>query len=135
MLLQLDFTSDVPIYMQIRNQIILGIAGGLLETGEKLPTIRALADETGINMMTVNKAYQLLKQEGYISADRRSGAVVIVSPDGTLRQGGPGGSQAAGIPEKLRAQLKLLISEARLKGVTKEDFLALAGRLYDTPEV
>ena len=127
MLLQMDFSSDIPIYMQIRNQIIVGIANSRLAPGEKLPTIRALADEIGINMMTVNKAYQLLKQEGYITADRRSGAVVA-APDAEEAAQGI-------IPEKLRAQLKLLISEARLKGLSKEDFLTLAGSLFDTPEV
>ena len=76
MLLQLDFSSDLPIYLQIRNQIVLGIASGALVPGERLPTIRTLADEAGVNMMTVSKAYQLLKQEGYIHTDRRSGAVV-----------------------------------------------------------
>ena len=77
MLLQLDFNSDVPIYQQIRNQIVLGIAQGGLEPGQRLPTIRALAEEAGINMMTVSKAYQLLKQEGYIQTDRRLGATVV----------------------------------------------------------
>ena len=77
MLLHLDFGSDVPIYLQIRNQIVLGIAENKLHAGEKLPTIRALSEECGINMMTVSKAYQLLKQEGYIQTDRRSGAVVL----------------------------------------------------------
>ena len=48
MLLQLDFSSDLPIYLQIRNQIVLGIAGGKLAPGERLPTIRALADEAGV---------------------------------------------------------------------------------------
>ena len=74
MLLQLDFTSDVPIYQQIRNQVVLAIASGRLDPGDKLPTIRTLAEEAGINMMTASKAYQLLKQEGYIPTDRRSGA-------------------------------------------------------------
>ena len=126
MLLQLDFSSEIPIYLQIRNQIIMGIADGRLAPGEKLPTIRALADETGINMITVNKAYQLLKQEGHISADRRSGAVVVAL--------GAEDAPRNAIPEKLRAQLRLLIAEARLKGLTKEDFLALAGSLFDSPE-
>ena len=45
MLFQLDFASDVPIYQQIRNQIVLGIAQGELKAGEKLPTVRALAQE------------------------------------------------------------------------------------------
>jgi DNA-binding transcriptional regulator YhcF (GntR family) len=129
MLLRLDFTGDVPIYTQIRNQIILGIADGRLAPGEKLPTIRALADEIGINMMTANKAYQLLKQEGYITADRRSGAVVaagaFAATDDARRD----------IPEELRDRLRLLISEVRLKGFSKEDFLALAGGLFDKPEV
>ena len=80
MLLQLDFSGRLPIYMQIRNQIVLGIASGELAPGEKLPTIRALAEQSGVNMMTVSKAYSLLKQEGYITADRRGGTVVSGSP-------------------------------------------------------
>ena len=124
MLLQLDLSSTVPIYTQIRNQILLGIADGRLTTGEKLPTIRALADETGINMMTVNKAYQLLKQEGFIAADRRSGAVVVT-----------GGMIPSDIVEKTTAALNLLVSEAKLKGMKKEEFLALAGSLFDKLEV
>jgi GntR family transcriptional regulator len=124
MLLQLDFSSSVPIYMQIRNQIILGIADGRLPPGEKLPTIRSLADESGINMMTVNKAYQLLKQEGYITADRRSGAIVV-------------GANVYNneFSEKSLSDLKLLVSEAKLKGISKEAFLQLTGRLYDELEV
>ena len=74
MLLTFDFSSDTPLYIQLRNQIIIGIADGRLISGEKLPTVRALAEESGINTMTVSKAYQLLKQEGYITTDRRSGA-------------------------------------------------------------
>ena len=69
MLLKLDFAQDTPIYLQIRNQIVLGIANGELKPGEKLPPIRTLAAETGVNTMTVNKAYQLLKQEGYLEMD------------------------------------------------------------------
>lgn len=71
MLLQLDFSSDLPIYLQIRNQIVLGIASGALVPGERLPTIRTLADEAGVNMMTVSKAYQCLSRKD-ISA--RTGA-------------------------------------------------------------
>ena len=130
MLLELDFSSAVPIYMQIRNQVIMGIADGRLSAGEKLPTIRALADETGINMMTANKAYQLLKQEGYISTDRRNGAVII-----TRRSAAGGAAPHADLSEKSKAELKLLISEAKLKGMSREAFLALAASIYETPEV
>lgn len=71
MLLKLDFSSDAPIYQQIRDQVVKAIASGHLVPGDKLPTIRTLAEETGINMMTASKAYQLLKTEGYITTGRR----------------------------------------------------------------
>ena len=119
MLLKLDFGSDIPIYQQIRDQIVVGIADGRLSPGERLPTVRALAEESGVNMMTVSKAYQLLKQEGYLTADRRSGTVVSPRPD---RKG----------PEQatLRA-LRVSLSELRLAGLSREEALALCGALYD----
>ena len=76
MLLHLDFTVDIPIYQQIRNEIVRKIAAGILPPGELLPPIRTLAENLGINMMTVSKAYNLLKQEGYIQTDRRAGTRV-----------------------------------------------------------
>jgi len=119
-LLKLDFSSDVPIYLQIRNQIVMGIAEGKLSPGDKLPTIRTLAIETGINVMTVNKAYALLKQEGYILADRRSGAII-----------NPGIAKSGFISEKHKDDLKLVISEIKLSGVSKERLLHLCSQLYD----
>ena len=80
MILTLDFASDIPIYQQIRNAVVRAIADGQLQPGERLPTVRALAQEAGINSMTVNKAYQLLKQEGYITTDGRNGAAVGSGP-------------------------------------------------------
>lgn len=118
MLLHLDFTGEVPIYQQIRNQIVMGIASGQLTEGQQLPTIRALAEEIGINMMTVSKAYQLLKQEGYITTDRRSGAVVRMK-----RGSGPQ-------PETVAA-LRLQLSELRLAGLDRERILLLCQELLD----
>ena len=119
MLLQLDFSSETPIYLQIRNQIVMGIADGLLTPGEKLPTVRALADESGINMMTVSKAYQLLKQEGYIAGGRRNGAVVIGKIGSTM------------LTEKLKEQLRLIVSEAKLEGISRASLLTLVEQLYE----
>ena len=76
MIIELDMESDTPIYVQLRNQIVKGIGRGELKLGEKLPTVRQLADEAGVNSMTVNKTYQILKAEGYIKTDRRQGAFV-----------------------------------------------------------
>lgn len=76
MLIRLDMASATPIYVQLRNQIVMGIGTGALKVGEKLPTVRQMAADAGVNTMTVNKTYQLLKAEGFIEIDRRRGAVV-----------------------------------------------------------
>lgn len=122
MLLHLDFGSDIPIYQQIRDQVVVGIADGRLPPGEKLPTVRALAEESGVNTMTVSKAYQLLKQEGYIRTDRRSGTVVC-----------PRGNRGKLEGATLRA-LRVSLSELRLAGLDREEALALCARLYDEGE-
>ena len=56
MIISLDYRSDIPIYLQIRNEIVKGIGTGGLKFGEQLPTVRSLAADTGVNAMTVNKA-------------------------------------------------------------------------------
>lgn len=73
MLISIDFNSDEAIYMQVRNQIILGIAADRIREGDALPSVRQLADDIGINMHTVNKAYAVLRQEGFLKLDRRKG--------------------------------------------------------------
>ena len=118
MLLNFDFSSDTPIYLQLRNQIVMGIGSGKLKQGDKLPTVRALAEESGINVMTVSKAYNLLKQEGYIITDRRKGATV---------------AQKTGTPqikEDTINALRLHLSELRLAGMTKEQISDLMEGLY-----
>lgn len=117
MLLRLDFSNDMPIYQQIRNQVVTAIASGELRPGERLPTIRALAEEAGINMMTANKAYQLLKSEGYITTGRRDGATV------RLPEGEPH-------PRTLEG-LRLRLCELRLAGLGRDEVLELCGKLYD----
>ena len=75
-LIEIDFNSEEAIYMQLRNQIIMGIATSRLQNGDTLPSVRQLAELIGINMHTVNKAYSVLRQEGIVSIDRRRGAVI-----------------------------------------------------------
>ncbi|MGL5380624.1 GntR family transcriptional regulator [Clostridium sp.] len=79
MVLRIDFDSEIAIYMQIKNEIIKGIAKREIEEGDELPSVRALAEDIGVNMHTVNKAYTLLKDDGYIKIDRRKGAVISLS--------------------------------------------------------
>lgn len=123
MLLKIDFGSSVPIYLQLRNQVVVAIAEGKLAPGEQLPTIRALAEESGINMMTVSKAYQLLKQEGYITTDRRSGAVVAPRINGW-----------EGNREALNA-LRLCVSELRIAGISRDELLLVCRQMYEEGEL
>ena len=81
MLIEIDFNSDQAIYMQLRDQIIMGIASSRFQEGDMLPSVRQLADTIGVNMHTVNKAYTVLKQEGYVKVDRRKGVMVAVDID------------------------------------------------------
>ena len=80
MLIELDFNSEKPIYEQLYEAIILAMANGELAPYESLPSVRSLGVEIGINLHTVNKAYNLLKEEGYIQMDRRKGALVSSLP-------------------------------------------------------
>ena len=81
MLIEIDFNSEEALYLQLRNQIIMGIATMELREGDSLPSVRQLAETIGINMHTVNKAYTVLKQEGFVKVDRRRGAVIAVNLD------------------------------------------------------
>ena len=119
MVIRIDELSDVPIYQQIRNQIVMGISDGTLAAGEQLPTVRALALEMGINTMTVSKAYQQLKMEGYIMTDRKNGARVRMS----IEKGGK-------LSETNKTELKRIVSEARLSGVSKKDIIALVEQYF-----
>ena len=67
MIIEIDFNSDEALYMQLRNQIIMGIATSQFHEGDSLPSVRQLADTIGINMHTVNKAYAVLRKEGIVS--------------------------------------------------------------------
>ncbi len=108
MTIEINFNSEKAYYMQIRNQVITQIAYGQLKKGESLPSVRQLAEEIGINMHTVNKAYSLLRQEGYVKIDRRRGAMVDIEYD-----------QKADLQE-LSEELNLLVAKARCKGISKD---------------
>lgn len=121
MRLEIDLTSDVPIYRQIRDGIVHGAASGALMPGERLPTVRQLAADLGVNPMTVNKAYALLKAEGLIWMDRRRGAQLCghfaetAKPDAAFDR-----------------KATLLLSEARTRGVPKQALLERLTQIADT---
>lgn len=118
MYLEIDFSSDEAFYVQLCNQIIIGIATSRLREGDTLPSVRQLADEVGINMHTVNKAYSLLKQEGYIRLDRRSGAVIAVDMD-KLK-----------VMEEMKRELSVILAKGSCKNVTREEAHELIDEIY-----
>jgi Predicted transcriptional regulators len=118
-IIHLDMRSDVPIYVQLRNQIVTGIGKGELKAGEALPTVRQMAQDAGVNSMTVNKAYQILKMEGFIEIDRRKGATICPASDASQEY-----------REKLTSELELLCAQACLKGIKKQEFLKLCEEIY-----
>ena len=76
MIICIDQKAEEPLYLQIRNQVIAAIARGELMPGAALPSVRALASDLGINLHTVNKAYAVLRDEGYVLMRGRSGAYI-----------------------------------------------------------
>ena len=119
MLIEIDFNSDEAIYVQLRNQIVVAIATSQLKEGETLPSVRNLADDIGVNMHTVNKAYSLLKQDGFLKVDRRRGAVVAVDIDKLNSM------------KKMHCLLTPVIASGIAKGVTREEAKELIDSIYD----
>ena len=109
MLIKIDFQSDEALYIQLRNQIILGIATSTLHEGDVLPSVRQLAEDIGINMHTVNKAYSVLRQEGFVTIDRRRGAIVSLDVDKL---------QAL---DEMQKNLRVLLAKGRCKNITRQE--------------
>jgi DNA-binding transcriptional regulator YhcF (GntR family) len=121
MLLKIDLESDVPIYIQLKSQIIEGIANGELKPGEPLPSVRQLAADLGINMHTVNKAYNILRQEGFLLVHRKKG-VVINQPDGI--------KITEAYLNQLEMDLRPIIAEAFARGMPNSDFIRLVTAVF-----
>lgn len=119
MVIEIDFNSDEALYLQLRNQIIMGIATAQFQEGDSLPSVRQLAETIGINMHTVNKAYTVLKQEGYVKVDRRRGAVIAIDVDRmrTLAE--------------LKKELQVILAKSSCKNISKEEIHELIEEIYE----
>ncbi len=118
MILEIDFNSDEAIYIQLRNQIIIGIATESIRDGDPLPSVRQMADHIGINMHTVNKAYSVLKQEGYVKLDRRKGAVISLDVDKIQ------------VLDEMRKDLSVVIARGICKNISCEEVHQLVDELF-----
>jgi len=118
MFIEIDFNSDEALYLQLRNQIIIGIATSQYQEGDTLPSVRQLADTIGINMHTVNKAYTVLRQEGFVKVDRRRGAVIAIDHDKLQAM------------EELKRDMQVLLAKSRCKRISREEVHALIDEIY-----
>ena len=119
MIVEIDFNSEEALYIQLINQIIIGFATDQIREGDTLPSVRQLADNIGINMHTVNKAYSVLKQEGFLRVDRRRGAVIALDTD-----------KMRTISE-MRRDLSVILARGVCKNVSREEVHNLVDSIYD----
>ena len=121
-MIEIDFNSDEAIYMQLRNQIIMGIALSAIQDGDTLPSVRKLSEQIGVNMHTVNKAYSVLKREGYISLDKRRGAVIALDIDKMEQL------------EEMRRQLRIVLARGCCKNISRQEVHNLVDEIFDDYE-
>ena len=117
LILQIDFRSGLPIYIQIVNQVQAQIAGAILKPGDQLPTVRALAEELRVNFNTVARAYRILDEARIISTQQGRGTYITEIPPPK-------------VTEKLRKEaLEVLtqrfISEAERLDFSREEILEM----------
>lgn len=122
MYIEIDFNSEEALYLQLRNQIILGIATSQFQEGEALPSVRQLADSIGINMHTVNKAYSVLKQEGFVRVDQRRGTVIAVDIDKIQAM------------QNLHDQLEVILARSRCQNISKSEIHEMIDEIYEKYE-
>ena len=120
--IEIDFNSEEAIYIQLRNQVILGLATANIHEGDSLPSVRQLAETIGVNMHTVNKAYNVLKQEGFITLDKRRGAVIALD-ENKIRA-----------VEEMRQQLQIVLAKACCRAISREEIHELVDEILDEYE-
>lgn len=119
MIFSIDFNSDEALYMQLCNQIIMCIANEQIKEGDSLPSVRQLADSIGINMHTVNKAYTVLRQEGYIKLDRRHGAIISLNED-KLRA-----------MQELSDEMRVIVAKAVCKNISPDEIHSMVDEVIE----
>lgn len=120
MVIKVEFDSEIPIYEQIKRQIIIGIANGYLKPGDRLPSVRQLGEDLGVNLHTVRKTYNILKDEGYLSIDKRNGAQIKKNFEKGIKE----------FEKYANNELEYLIANAKNRGIEEEYFLKICSNYY-----
>jgi GntR family transcriptional regulator len=119
-LIFIDYHSRVPIYEQIKEQIIMLINTGVYKPNDKLPSIRALSKELNINVNTIKRAFSDLERDGVTYSAQGRGIFVCADPIGN---------------EKIKASalndIKTAVQSGKAKGVSKDDIICLLDEIYE----
>lgn len=118
MRIEIDPTAETPLYQQLHDRVIDAVARGELRAGDALLSVRQVAVRFGINVATVVKAYDALRQEGIVRTSRRSGSVIARDAE----SGAPDEHFLAGWHERLSA----VIADGVAHGVTQSELEARA---------
>lgn len=119
MWIKIDFQSDEALYIQLRNQIIMGIAASVIQEGDALPSVRQLAGDIGINMHTVNKAYAVLRQEGFLTIDRRRGAIIALDVDKLQTMA------------EMKRDFQIILAKARCKNISLKEVHDMVDEIFE----
>ncbi len=119
MFIEIDFESDEAYYIQLQNQIIMGIAMDLLHEGDQLPSVRQMAEQIGINMHTVNKAYSMLREDGFMILDRNKGSVITVDA-----------SRERSLHE-LKTNMQKVLARAQCRNISRSEVHELVDQIFD----
>ena len=114
--------SDVPIYQQIKNEIINSISNNDLKENDMLPSIRNLAKDLRISILTVKKAYDELEQEAYIKAVQGKGTFITPRNKALIRE------KQISIIEK---HIEQIVHIAKTSNISKEEVMGLFNYIYE----
>ncbi len=123
MLIVIDHNSRIPIYEQIKTQIIALINTGVLAPGDKLPSLRALASDLSLNFNTIKKVFALLEADGVIES--RQGAGFFVTA---------GAVENKNVLAKAEEELRLTLSRVRDAGLSEDAAIRILNEIYKKEE-
>ena len=112
---QVDDNSDIPIWIQIRKRLVNLIRSGKLDENERLPSVRELSVQLGVNDNTINKVYQDLERDGFIFTRRGKGSYVAERT----------AYEALDIDDEVEALATDLVGRAFEKGMEADDLVDL----------
>lgn len=113
--------SELPIYAQIKEQIKEQILNGQIPEGTELPSIRKLAKETGVSVITTTRAYNDLEEEGYITSMQGKGSIVLSKENNFLKEQ---------YLLRMEEGISTAIETAKRVGLSEEELVNLLRRLW-----